>query len=143
MFADPLATDVLESLPEKHLEEALWGCLQYVIGHASNAEPVIACCQRLSRHVELHAADIALIRILQGRFDDAEAVFNELPPAVRESRLAQTGLASTRGLIALLRGDDLEARREIDAALAAEKAGSRKTCSSNIIPVHSPTDSNG
>ena len=78
-----------------------------------------------------HAADIAFIRILQGRCTAAEAVFAELPPTSREDRAATTGSAATRALIALLRNDDAGARAHIDAAIAAQKAGTRRR---NVFP---------
>ncbi len=133
MFAEPLATDVLRTLPERYIDLALTGCLRHVIATVADPEPVVQGCQHLSSRPERHAADIAYIRVLQGRFDEAEGVFAGLPPSARESRAARTGLAATRGLVALLRGDSLAARREIDAALAAEKAGTRKR---NAFPDH-------
>ena len=133
ILAEPLATDILETLPERYLDPALAGCLRHVVHTAAAPEPVIRCCRRLTGRPERHAADIAFIRILQGRFDEAEAVFANLPGDARESRPARTGLAATRAFVALLRGDNLAARREIDAAVAQEKAGTRKR---NVFPDH-------
>ncbi|MCY4562961.1 MAG: hypothetical protein OXE40_00600, partial [Gammaproteobacteria bacterium] len=133
MFAEPLATDVLRTLPERYIDLALTGCLRHVVATAADPEPVVQGCQHLTGRPERHAADIAYIRVLQGRFDEAEGVFAGLPPDAQASRAARTGLAATRGLVALLRGDSLAAWREIDAALAAEKAGTRKR---NAFPDH-------
>ena len=133
LFAEPLAIDILQTLPERYRDPALAGCLRHVIDTAADPEPVFRCWQRLTGHPERHAADVAFIHILQGRFDEAEAVYANLPADARESRAARTGLPSTRALVALLRGDSLAARREIDAALAAEKAGTRKR---NVFPDH-------
>ena len=132
-FAEPFAIDILQTLPERYRDPALAACLRHVIDTAADPEPLVRCWRRLTDRPERHAADVAFIRILQGRFDDAEAVFADLPADARESRAARTGLPSTRALIALLRGDSLAARREIDAALAAEKAGTRKR---NVFPDH-------
>ncbi|MDE0364093.1 MAG: DEAD/DEAH box helicase [Gammaproteobacteria bacterium] len=133
LFAEPLAIHILQTLPERYRDPALAGCLRHVIDTAADPEPVFRCWQRLTGRPKRHAADVAFIRILQGRFDEAEAVYANLPADARESRAARTGLASTRALVALLRGDSLAARREIDAALAAEKAGTRKR---NVFPDH-------
>ena len=133
LFAEPLAIHILQTLPERYRDPALAGCLRHVIDTAADPEPVFRCWQRLTGRPERHAADVAFIHILQGRFDEAEAVYANLPADARESRAARTGLASTRALVALLRGDSLAARREIDAALAAEKAGTRKR---NVFPDH-------
>ena len=133
LFAEPLAIDILQTLPERYRDPALDGCLRHVIDTAADPGPVVRYWQRLTGRPERHAANVAYIRILQGRFDEAEAVFANLSPDARESRAAQTGLKATRALIALLRGDNLSARSEIDAALAAEKAGTRKR---NVFPGH-------
>ena len=133
ILAEPLAADLLRTLPERYLDPALAGCLRHVVHTAADPEPVIRCCLGLTGRPERHAADIAFIRVLQGRFDEAEAVFANLPGDTRESRPGRTGLAATRGFIALLRGDSDAARLEIDAALTAEKAGTRKR---NVFPDH-------
>jgi len=125
-LAEPLAVDVLAKIPHPYLAGALEGCLRHVIDTAADPEPVIAACRRLDPRVEEHAADIAFIRILQGRFKDAEDVFAGLPKANRERKPARTGLAATRALIALLRGDNQAAREHIDTAIGHEKAGTRK-----------------
>ncbi len=132
-LAESPAVDLLETLPPRHIDPALSGCLRQVIHHASPPEPVIAACGRLSSHLELHAADIAYIRILQGRFDDAVAVFAGLPDNAANTKAAHSGFASTRALVAMLRGDNGTAREEIDTAIAAEKAGTRKR---NVFPEH-------
>ena len=132
-LAEPLAAEVLAKLPTRHIDRALKGCLRQVVDTAAPPEGVIAACQRLSSHPEVHAGDIAFIRILQGRFEAAEQVFAGLSNVVRESKPAQTGLAATRALIAMLGGDHLAARHHIDAAIAAEKAGTRKR---NVFPEH-------
>ena len=125
-LVDPLAIDLLERLPPRYLEDALATCLDYVIETTAPPEAAIEACLALSGTPSSHAADIAFIRILQGRFTAAEAVFAELPPTSREDRAATTGLAATRALIALLRNDDAGARAHIDAAIAAQKAGTRR-----------------
>ena len=125
-LADPPAVDLLERLPPGYREQALAGCLDHAIDTAAPPEPVIDVCRRLSGELSGHAADIAFLRILQGRLEDAEDVFAVLPAAERESRAAATGLAATRALLAVLRGEDADARTHLEAALAAEKRGSRK-----------------
>ena len=113
-------------MPPGHRERALADCLCYAIDAAAPPEPVIDACVDLSGELSRHAADIAFLRILQGRFDDAAEVFSTLPTQERESRAAATGLAATQALLAVLRGDDAEARAHLEATLAAEKRGTRK-----------------
>ena len=132
-LAEPVAVDVLATLPERYVDLALAACLRHAIVMGESPAPAIDACHRFTQHPERHAADIAYIRILQGRFDAAQAVFSELPATARESKPANTGLASTRAMLAMLRGDNPAARQHIDAAIAAEKAGTRKR---NVYPEH-------
>ena len=125
-LARPLAVDLLERLPPRYREHALADCLDYVTHLSVPPEPIIEACRRLSADPARHAADIAFLRVLQGRFDDAETVFAALPAAARGARAAATGLAATRAFVAMLRGDDTAARAHVEAALAAERRGSRK-----------------
>ena len=125
-LAEPLADDLLSRLPKRHLQSAFGCCLDYVIRYAAPAAPVIDACRAMSPAPWEHAADIAFIRILEGRFDDAEAVFSALPPSRRSGKQAAVALAATRALIAVLKGDDDAARTHIFAAVAAEKSGTRK-----------------
>ena len=131
LLAEPLATDILEALPKRYIEDALSGCLRHVYDTAAPSAPVIEICERLSSEPHVHAPEIAFIRLLQGRFEEAETVFEALPPTARVTKPATTGLAATRALIATLRTDHDAAQRYIDAALVAEKAGTRKR---NVFP---------
>ena len=124
MLADPLRADLIEALPERHVESALVGCLDRVVATAAPPEPIVEMCE--AREPGSHAASIAFIRVLQGRFEAAVDVFAALPPSRRNAKAAVTGLASTQALIAVLRGDDETAEYQIRAAMAAEKAGTRK-----------------
>ena len=124
MLAEPLRADLIETLPKQHVESALAGCLDRVIATAAPPEPIVELCE--ARDPGSHASSIAFVRILQGRFDAALDVFAALPPSRRDAKAAVVGLASTKALIALLRGDDEAAQHHVKAALAAEKAGTRK-----------------
>ena len=125
-LADPPAVDLLERLPPRYREDALAGCLEYAIEAAAAPDTAIAACLELSGELSRHAADIAFLHVLKGRFEDAAGVFAALPPAQRDSRAAATGLAATQALVALLRGEDSNAGTHLDATIKAEKRGSRK-----------------
>ena len=125
-LANPPAADLLETLPPRYREPALASCLEHVVEDAAAPEPAIDACRTLSTDYSAHIADVAFVRVLEGRFDAAEAVFEELPPGSREGPAAVAGLAATRALSALLRGDDAGALSHIEQAIAAEKAGTRK-----------------
>ena len=125
-LAEPLAVDALAGLPARHIDAALAGCLRHAADMLAVAEPVIDACRRLASSPEVHAADIAYLHILRGDFEAAENVFAALPEALRGRKPATAGRAATRALIAMLRGDDVAARRGIDESIAAEKAGTRR-----------------
>ena len=125
-LAEPLADDLLRKLPKHHLQDVFASCLDYVIRSAAPPEPVIDACNAMSPAPREHAADIAFIRVLQGRFDDAEAVFAALPSIDQDDKQVVTGLAATQALIALLKGDDETAKLHIDVAIAADKFGTRR-----------------
>ena len=59
------------------------------------------------------------------------ALFDELPKAALERKPTSTAQASVHALVATLRGDDETASRAIQAALAAERVGTRKR---NLFP---------
>ncbi len=137
MLADPAAEDLLRALPERHLPHALAGCLGHIIDAAAPSEPVVRICQELSPTPANHLADIAFIRVLQGRFDAALAVFENLPPSVGDAKPARVGRSATHALVALLRGNDTHAWQFINQTIAEEKADSRKR---NVFPtVHAFT----
>ena len=125
-IAEPLAVDLIDALPEDLRTHALRGCLEYAIDAAAPVEQLIKACSATSEEGLELAAEVAFIRVLQGRFDAAETVFAELPQQLRSRKRAESRLAATRALIAVLRGDDDEARRSIEEALVAERAGTRK-----------------
>ena len=125
-LVEPLAEDLLRVLPAPLRSRALTACLDHVIETCAPPAPVTGLCGELSEAPETHAADIAFIRVLRGRFDAALAGFEDLPASSRESKVAATGLAATRALIALLRGDDESARQHIEDCLAEERKGTRK-----------------
>ena len=130
-LAEPGAAGLLRTLPEAYRDRALTGCLMHVIHAGASPEPIVEACRELGSDPSAFAADIAFIRILQGRLDEVDAVFDALPPALREGKRARTGHAGARALVATLRGDDGEARRLIETAVAEERAGTRKR---NVFP---------
>ncbi len=126
ILADREAQYIIPGLPKRHLANALSDCLEHVIVTGADPEPIIDSCGALSPEPERHAAMVSFARVLQGRFDDAAAVFDALPEEAAASRAAVAGRAATLALIAFLQGDDAEARRRIDETLALERAGTRK-----------------
>ena len=130
-LAEPGAAGLLRTLPESCRDRALSGCLMRVINAATPPEPIVDAWRELASDPSAFAAEVAFIRILQGRLDEVDAVFDALPPRMREGKHVKVGRAGARALVALLRGDDAEARRHIESAVAEEKAGTRKR---NVFP---------
>ena len=130
-LAEPGAAGLLRTLPESCRDRALSGCVMRVINAAAPPEPIVEAWRELASDPSAFAAEVAFIRILQGRLDEVDAVFDALPPKVREGKYVKVGRAGARALVALLRGDDTQARRHIESAVAEEKAGTRKR---NVFP---------
>ena len=133
MLAEPLAADLLRTLPERYLDPALAGCLRHVVHTAADPEPVIRCCRRLTGHAERHAADIAFIRVLQGRLRRGGSGLCEPAGRCPGKPARQNRARGDARFHRPARGDSDAAAGEIDAALAAEKAGTRKR---NVFPDH-------
>ena len=122
-LVEPLALDLLESLPDALRGKALDGCLNHVVETAAPADAVIKACRTISDAPSRHAPDIAFVRVLQGRFDDAIEVFASFPPDTPGMRSAA---AATRALIAVLRDQDEAAWQALEETLEAERANTRK-----------------
>ncbi|MDE2973470.1 MAG: DEAD/DEAH box helicase [Gemmatimonadota bacterium] len=129
----PGGADLLGRLPGRFVDAAFTGCFAELVRTADPPEPILEAYAEGEADRGALAADVALFEVMRGAFDDALAVFAELPGDERESKRGRTGLASVRALVAALRGDDAEAVRRIDEAVACEKAGTRKR---NVFPAH-------
>ena len=127
----PGAGGLLAKLPARYLNDAIDGSVPYFYQTASDPEPVLTAWRDRMADAAAGASDFAFVRILQGRFDDALAVFEELPGDLAQAKAARTGLAATRALAATLQGNHSAAVRRIDEAIASEKAGTRKR---NVFP---------
>ena len=134
-LAQPDALGLLDSLPERYRETALRGCLNEAVNLAANPDPVIDACREHARDLEPLAADIALIRVLQGRFAEVEPTFDQLTESEQAGKPARIGRTAALGLAATLRGDDEAALRAIEEAIAIEKEGTRKR---NVFPESVP-----
>ncbi len=128
-LAQPGAAGLLDTLPEQHRDAALRGCLNEVIDRAAPPEPVVTACRELGSAPARFAIDVAFIRILQGRLDDAATTFEDLPSPIQDRTQVRADRAAVQALIATLRGDDESALRSIETAIAAERAGNRRRTS--------------
>ena len=73
-LAEPGAAGLLPALPAIYLTPALTGCVSQVIETFAPPEPIIEACYKLAPDLSLHVAEIAFIRILQGRLDEALSI---------------------------------------------------------------------
>lgn len=133
ILAEPFDFKLVLKLPAEYHDTVLSASLSHVIETAAPPETVISACQELSSNFMLHASSIAFIRVLQGQFKEAEAVYEELSEESLSSKPARTGIASIKALIAMLTGDNQTASHHINAAIAAEKAGTRRRI---VFPDH-------
>jgi len=131
----PGGAAVLAELPARYSDAAFEGCFTEVLRTAEPWAPILGAYARSPADRAAHAASVACIHAFRGAFDEALEVFAELPGEARARKEARTGLASTRAFLAMLRGDDAEAVRFIDEALACEKAGTRRR---NVFPLCLP-----
>ena len=125
LLAEPFMEEALRAVPSAERGQAWQQCLAQAIRDCAPADALIVACQEISESPLEHADDIAFLRVLQGDFDAAIALFDDLPRAQRSAAPAQAGKASARALVAMLRGDDDEAAERIDQALRALR-GTRK-----------------
>ncbi len=126
-LAHPGAEGLLATLPESILSDVSSSVVGHVVATATAPDPILEACRKRVAEIPERVADEAFVRILQGRFRDAVAVFDRLAPELREAKPVRVGFAATRALIATLHGDDAEAIRLVYEAVEAEKAGTRRS----------------
>ncbi len=130
-LARPGVAHLAAKMPEKHIDHAFAVCFSEIVRTVEPPEPLLEAYRGSSADRAVHSAEIAFIRILRGDHAGALVVFEQLPEELRTTKPARTGLASTRALLATLRGDDAMAAKYIDEAIASERAGTRKR---NVFP---------
>ena len=127
----PGAMHLLGTLPDTYIDAAYSDCFKELVRRAEAPEPVMQAYAGSPANRAVHAADMAMLEVMRGAFDEALAVFDQLPEDEREAKSARTGRASIRALVAMLRGDDAEAAMRIEEAIECEKGGTRKR---NVFP---------
>ena len=125
LLAEPFAEEALRAVPPALRRKTCAACLRRVMQRCAPADELIDVVQAISDTPLDHADDIAFLRVLQGDFHAAFAVFDTLPSAQRGTAAAQVGRASVGALVAMLRGEDDEAAHCIEAVLDALR-GNRK-----------------
>ncbi|MDE0510975.1 MAG: DEAD/DEAH box helicase [Gammaproteobacteria bacterium] len=125
-LAGPGAAPLLRSVPTQHLAAALEGSLTQVIETFAQPESIIKACYQLAPDISPYLCDIAFIRILQGRLDEAGSMLDKLEQDTAQPARLRIDACATRAFIATLRGKDDEALSFIEAAIAEEKKITRK-----------------
>ena len=123
---DPEGSEILLNLPERFIDPAIAGCLDACIERLVPPQRFIELADSRASRSEIHATEIAYIRILQGNFDAALDTFHQLSGTSARSKLALTGQASTRAMLAMLERKNGEAIERINEAITLEIEGSRK-----------------
>ena len=121
-LAEPGAAPLLRSVPAQHLAAALEGSLTQVIETFAQPESIIKACYQLAPDLSPYLCDIAFIRILQGRLDEAGSILDTLEQDTAHPARLRIDACATRAFIATLRGKDDEATAFIEAAIAEEKS---------------------
>jgi superfamily II DNA or RNA helicase len=134
-LAEPGAASLLPRVPAQQLTSALSGSLAQAIETLAEAEPIIKACYQLAPDIAPHLCDIAFLRILQGRLDEAVSTLDKLEQETDtpESGRLKIDALAVRAFIATLRGADEEAAAFIEAAVAGEK---KLTGKRNAFPAY-------
>jgi len=122
VLLEPQFQSAIGSMPPAYQEVAVFRCVEEVLNHLRPMDDFLDACERSGQPSASTCANIAWIRVLQGRFDGALTWLASMP----EGNDYQVVRASTIALIHTLKGEDDAAVRSIQAALTAERAGSRK-----------------
>ena len=125
LLAEPFAEEALRAVPAALRQEACEACLSHVVQHCAPAEAVTDACQAIGDSPLAFADDVTFIRVLQGDFAAATAVFDALPGTLRQTTAAEVGRASICALTAMLRGEDEAAALAIRQVLDVLR-GNRK-----------------
>ena len=125
-LAEPWSDELFAALPVSFRRSALNQCLRHAIETAAPAEPVINAALTTPETKAHFTPAVAFVRVLQGRFEDAEGVFADLSSEAQAEKNIAIAWTATRALICLLQGNDDGALHYIDQALELERAGTRK-----------------
>ena len=118
---------IYQSAPEDVRSSMARGCLRSISSESLPAEPIIDVIRQDSDEIRRESAgEIALIRVFQGRFDDALQHFEDLPARAKNDKDIAVSRESIRGLIQLLRGNEVQAIEHIEKALKLERGDSKK-----------------
>ena len=126
LLAEPFVEEALRAVPPALRGKACRSCLAHAIRHCAPADALIDVCQELAETPLEHVDDVAFLRVLQGDFEAAIGVFDDLPAALRDTAPARMGRASACALVAMLRGDDAAAAEHIAQALSALGGGRKR-----------------
>lgn len=123
-LAHAFAADVVSRLPPPDLDDALADCLAESVDRLLPIDPVIAASVQGKdvRHLDW----IGYARLLQGRYDEFETWFGELPLEARRAKEARFAQAATRALAATLHGNDDGALLHIEEALGILTGGRKR-----------------
>jgi superfamily II DNA or RNA helicase len=117
---DPELVGELARLPATFRQEALRACAQAILQDLEPAELFLQVCESVGSLAPATLADVALVRLAQGRFDALEQWLAGLPDA---DPLVCTAI---RAALHTLRGQDADAMAAIRGALEIARGGTRK-----------------
>jgi superfamily II DNA or RNA helicase len=124
-ITEPAARICLERLPEHHRAQACSFALSYLI---FSLQPVADFARIYAAVAPGITCQVLTVRahIFQGEIEKAKELIRILQADKTIAKGTHVECLSMLALIAMLRGDDQEALRSIEAALEAERSGTRK-----------------
>lgn len=117
--------DFFARVPDEYRSMALTVIVHEMVDELYINEFIIDICMQ-SDDAALFAGDVAFLRAMQGRFAEALGTFEQLPETSRKLKAAVVAECATDALMGALQYDDTRLQRGIDAACAAQLAGTRK-----------------
>ncbi len=130
-LAHPVAAHLLSTLPDTYVDAAYSDCFPELLRRIDSPDSVLNAYASSRAIRVIHAANVAMLHVMRGAFDETLAVFEQLPEDERKTKIARIMHASFCALVAMLRGDDEAAIAKIEEAIRCEKDNSRKR---NIFP---------
>ena len=122
VLLEPQFQSAIAAMPPTYQELAVFRCVEEILHQLRPVDDFLDACERTDKASAATYANIAYIRVLQGRFDGVINWLNNMPAGADHDVVR----ASTMALIHTLKGEDDDAVRGIRKALDAERGDSKK-----------------
>ena len=120
VMLDPDLIDGIGRVPQPWQHGAVYECTVQVLDRLHSAEPLLRSCEAIASPDPAMVANVALLRVMQGRFDELERWLDTL------TEPDPTVMSAVRALQHTLRGEDADALAAINRTLDLARGSSRK-----------------